>query len=264
VNSTGGLATDGPIKTLNYALNSGFRAEGGYRFEAGWDAAFTYTYFQTGGSALVVAGPGQVLLPTMTRPGLTDNATSADASASINYSVYDMVLGKRFAIDDHFAIRGFGGFRFAEINQRFNTLYNGLDANLATVSSPSRFSGFGPMIGGEAILSVWHGFHAYARASGGLISGTSHNTQVEMNDGGATAYVNAKYDVRKVVPVSTIAIGGGWQYRTVSIRAGYEITQWYGLGERTRFVDDVGQGKINPQSTNLSLEGLFLQFGMTF
>ncbi|MCE9567613.1 MAG: hypothetical protein K8U57_36900 [Planctomycetes bacterium] len=264
VNSTGGLATAGPIQTLSYAQSSGVRAEGGYRFSAGWDVAFGYTYFLTDGNALTNAGPGQVLLPTLTRPGLTDNATSALASANLNYNLYDMMIGKRFAIDDHFAIRGFAGFRFAQINQRFSTLYNGLDANLAVVNSQSRFNGFGPMIGGEAILNFCRGFHGYARASGGLITGTSHNTLQETNDGGATIYANTQYNVRQVVPVSTIAIGGGWQYRTVSIRAGYEITQWFGLAEPTRFVDDVGQGKINTRSTNLSLEGFFIQFGLTF
>jgi len=264
VNATGGLATAGPIQTLNYDLGSGVRAEGGYRFKAGWDASFAYTYFQTDGRDLIVAGPGQVLLPTLTRPGLTDNATSATAFASLNYNLYDMFVGKRFAIDDHFAIRGFAGFRFAQINQRFDTVYNGLDANLAAVNTASRFNGFGPMIGGEAILSVWHGFHGYARASGGLLTGTSDNPQLETNDGGATVYVNTQNNIRKIVPVSSIAIGGGWQYRTVSIRAGYEITQWFGLSEPARFVDDVGQGKLSTRPSNLSLEGFFIQFGLAF
>ncbi len=264
VNATGGLATDGPIKTLSYNLGNGLRAEGGYHFATSWDTAFVYTYFQANGTAGVVAGAGQVLLPTLTRPGLTDNATSATAAANLNYNLYDMVVGKRLAFDDHFAVRGFAGFRFADIHQTFNTLYNGLDAQLAVVNSGSRFQGFGPLIGGEAILSACRGFHGYARASGGLITGRSQNCQMETNDAGATVYTDTHYSVQKVVPVASIAIGGGWQYRTVSIRAGYEVTQWFGLTEPTRFVDDVGQGKINTRPSNLSLEGFFLQFGLTF
>ncbi|MBA4187873.1 MAG: hypothetical protein C0467_07630 [Planctomycetaceae bacterium] len=264
VNSTGGLATVGPIRSLSYDLASGFRVEGGYHFDTGWDAAFAYTYLQADGGSSAAAAPGQVLLPTLTRPGLTDNALTALAEANLNYSLYDMVIGKRLALDNHFAVRAFGGFRFAEINQRFNTLYNGLDAQLAAVNTSSRYSGFGPIVGGEAILTACRGFHGYARASGGLLTGRSRNSLLETNSAGATTYVDSDNNVRKVVPVASIAIGGGWQYRTVSIRAGYEVTQWFGLTEPTRYVDDVGQGKISTRPSNLSLEGFFIQFGLTF
>jgi len=264
VNANGGLATNGPIQTLSYGEGSGFRVEGGYHFKTNWDVAFAYTYLQADGTSGVVASGAQVILPTLTRPGLIDNATSATAEATLNYNLYDMVAGKRIALDENFAFRGFAGFRFAQINQQFNTLYNGLDAQLAAVNIRSRFNGFGPLIGGEAILSGWHRFHGYARASGGLIAGRSLNPIVETNNSGATSYVNTQNDVRKVVPVASIAIGGGWQFRTVSIRAGYEVTQWFGLSEPARFVDDVGQGKISTRPSNLSLEGFFIQFGLTF
>jgi hypothetical protein len=132
------------------------------------------------------------------------------------------------------------------------------------VNTQSRFSGFGPIVGAEAVLQTWGGFHGYARATGGLIAGRSKNALVETNDAGNTLYANPTYDVDKIVPVASIAIGGGWQYRTISIRAGYEITQWYGLTQPVRFVDDVGQGKISTRPANLSLNGLFLQLGLAF
>jgi hypothetical protein len=264
LNSTPGMATAGPIESLKYNLGSGFRVEGGYRFGTGWDAGFAYTYFNSGGGASVVAGPGQVVLPTMTRPGLTDTALAASAGANLNYNLYDVLFGKRIAFDDHFAVRAFGGFRFADITQRFSGFYDGLDARSAAVNTGSSFRGFGPLVGGEAVIGGWHGFHLYTRATAGLITGQSQNCVTETNDAGATVYVDTRYGVRKVVPVTSLAIGGGWQYRTFSIRAGYEVTNWFGLTEPVRFVDDVSQGKFLTRPSNFSLDGFFIQLGLTF
>lgn len=264
VNAGGGLATVGQAQTSNYDLGNGLRAELGYRFEGGWDASFAYTYLQANGNDAVTAAPGQVLLTTLTRPGLTDNVTSATAAASLNFSLYDMTAGKRFTLDDNFAVRGFAGLRFADVKQQFDTTYDGLDARMAAVNNLSRFRGFGPIVGGEAILSGPRGFHGYARASGGLLTGRSTNSVFETNDAGATVYVNSQYNVRKIVPVASVAVGGGWQYRTVSVRAGYEIAQLFGVTEPMRFIDDVGQGKLSTRPSNLSLEGFFVQFGLTF
>jgi hypothetical protein len=124
--------------------------------------------------------------------------------------------------------------------------------------------GFGPVIGGEGTLAACGGFHIYGRALAGLMSGNSMNTLIETNDNGATTYLNTRYDVRKVIPFGSLAIGGGWQYRTIAVRAGYEVQYWQGIFERPRFVDDVGQGKVITRPANLSLEGLFLQVSVIF
>jgi hypothetical protein len=261
---TRGLATVGPVESLKSALGSGFRAELGYRFASGWEAGVAYTLLNSGGNRTLAAGPGGVLYTTITRPGLTDTALFAAASNQLNYNLYDLVVGRRWAIDEHFAVRAFGGVRYADIGRRMTAVFDGLDANLAAVRTRSGFDGFGPLIGAEATVSGWGGLHLYTRASGGLITGRSTNRLLETNNADGTVYVDTRYDVRKVVPVASLAIGGGWQYRTVSIRAGYEITHWSGFGEPLRFVDDLGQGKIVTRPSALSLEGFFFQLGVSF
>jgi hypothetical protein len=261
---TPGLATVGPIESLKSALASGFRAEAGFRFASGWEAGFAYTLVNSGGSRTLAAPTGSVLYPTITRPGLTDTVLFAAASNDLNYNLYDLLVGKRWKLDDHFGLRAFGGVRFADIGRRMTAVFDGLDANLAAVRTRSGFDGFGPLIGAEATLYGWGGFHLYTRATGGLITGRSTNRLLETNNADATVYANTGYDVRKVVPVASLAIGGGWQYRTVSIRTGYEITHWSGFGEPVRFVDDIGQGKIVTRPSALSLEGFFFQVGVAF
>ena len=264
-NANPGLGTVGPIESLKYDTGTGFRVEVGRHWGEGkWDSAFAYTYFNGNGDASAAAGLNQVLLPTLTRPGLTDRALSALVNADLDYQLYDIIVGRRMMVDENFALRWLGGVRFADVRQIFNTFYDGLDARRAAVVTRSRFQGFGPLVGAEAVLGGWRGFHLYARASGGLLTGNSTNRLIETNDNGATTYIDTRHDVRKVVPMGTIAVGGGWQYRTFWVRGGYEVSHWQGIFERPRFVDDVSQGKVITRPGNLTLEGLFIQVGVNF
>lgn len=275
--SGNGLSTTGPIESAKYQLGSGVRAGIGYVFDGGkWEGAFQYTYLTAGADSTVFASPlaanpaantvpGTVtLLPTLTRPGLTDQALTATATADLDYQVFDMLAGRRFVIADNLAVRALAGFRFSDIRQTFNAFYDGADARRAAVKTRSRFQGFGPTVGAEGTLTAAYGFHLYARGQFGLLSGRATNQVLETNDNGATTYANVRNDIQKEVPFGTLALGLGWQYRTISLRAGYEVTHWQGIFDRPRFVDDVGQGKIINRPSNLSLEGLFMQVSVIY
>jgi hypothetical protein len=210
------------------------------------------------------APPGGVLLPTLTRPGLTDTVAFAGADANLQYNVYDAMVARRFAVDEHLALRMLGGMRFADIRQSFNAYYDGIDALQASVRTQSNFQGFGPIVGGEAVWAGWRGFNLYAKASGGMLTGTSSNPLLEGNGNGRAVFANTSYDVRTVVPFTSVGVGGGWQYRTFSVRAGYEITNYFGLINQPRFTDDVSNGKFVPTTGNFSLEGLFVQATVQF
>ncbi|MDY3553886.1 Lpg1974 family pore-forming outer membrane protein [Gemmata sp. JC717] len=272
-----GLATTGPIDSLKYQLGSGIRAGLGYVFDGGkWEATFQYTYQTAGGDSTVFApaaaanpaantvSSSAVLFPTLTRPGLTDRALSATATADLDYQLFDMVAGRRFVVSDNLAVRALAGFRFADIRQTFNAFYDGADARKAAVKTRSRFEGFGPTLGAEGTLAAEYGFHLYARGQFGFLSGRSTNQVLETNDSGATTYVNVRNDTQREVPFGTVALGLGWQYRTIALRAGYEVTHWQDIFSRPRFTDDVGQGKVINRPSSLSLEGLFIQASVIY
>jgi len=260
-----GLVPSGQIQSLNYDTQPGLRGEIGHRFSGtGWEAYFGYTYFHSSAADSFSAPAGQVLFPTLTKPGLVNSATFAVANASFEYNAYDMMLGKRFAVDDHFAVRLCGGLRFASVRQSMTAFYDGLDARAAQVSTQSNFQGFGPLFGAEGVWVGWKGFHLYGRLNAGLLTGQSDNPYLETNNAGQTTYANTNYSIRKVVPVSGMAVGAGWQYRTVTIRAGYEITNYWNVIDQVRFTDDVSVGKLVTRTSNLSLEGLFVQIGLAF
>ena len=64
--------------------------------------------------------------------------------------------------------------------------------------------------------------------------------------------------------MASASVGLGWQYRTVTARVGYEITNYWNVVDQPRFVDDVGVGKLVTRPSNVSLEGLFVQLGVAF
>ena len=263
--TAGGLITNGPVQSLNYELRTGVRAELGYRFgHSHWEALAGYTYFRSNAFDSGFAGPGQALLPTLTRPGLIDTVSFAAADANLVYNVYDAMVARRFAVGEHVGLRMLGGLRFANIQQSFNAYYDGIDAQQAQVRLGSQFQGFGPVVGGEAVWAGWNGFHLYAKANGGVLTGNAENPVNEANGNGRAVFANTTYDIQKTVPFTTVGVGGGWQYRTFSLRAGYEITHWFGLIDQPRFTDDVGRGRFVPTPANLSLEGLFVQAGVAY
>lgn len=258
-------ATVGTVESLNYELRSGVRPSLGYRIgETRWDVLAEYTYFRSSAGRDVPSLPTGVLYPTVTRPGFIDEASYAHAYASIEYNTFDAVIGRRFCVDDHLGIRMFGGFRWATIRQDEVVQFDGIDAQISYTQSKSSFDGFGPILGGEVVWAGWKGFHLYARASGGLLTGQTKNPLVELNNLGGSTYVNLDYDSHKVVPVAGVGIGGGWQYRMFSLRVGYEITNYIGLIDQPRFTDDVSRGNMSVRTGSLSLEGLFAQFGFSF
>lgn len=263
--TAGGLLTNGPVRSLNYELRTGVRAEVGYRLgHSHWEMLAGYTYFRSNAFDSFFPGPGQAILPTLTRPGLTDTVAFAAADANIVYNVYDALVARRFVVGEHVALRMLGGMRFANIQQSFNAYYDGIDAQQAQIRLGSQFQGFGPVVGGEAVWAGVNGFHLYAKANGGVLTGNAENPNHEANGNGRAVFSNTTYDIQKTVPFTTVGVGGGWQYRTFSLRAGYEITHWFGLIDQPRFTDDVGRGRFVPTTANLSLEGLFVQAAVAY
>jgi hypothetical protein len=254
----------GQTESLNFDRNSGVRAAVGYRLPENWDATFAYTYFRSSAEGATAAPPGGILYPTLTRPGFVDSAIVGSANAGYLQNLYDAEFGRRFELGETCSARVFGGFRFADIKTDFSASYDGRDAAGSLVSTRNEFQGFGPMVGAEGAISVWRKFQIYARASGGLLTGSSTAGLTETNQNGQSVYASYDSTTRKVVPTCTVGIGAGWQAGRLSVRAGYEITYWGSLIDTTRLSSDFSPGKTTTTSESLSLEGFFFRLGWEF
>jgi Legionella pneumophila major outer membrane protein precursor len=254
----------GNTESLNFDLNSGVRVTGGVRLPAGWDAAFTYMYFRSSAEGSAAAPAGGILYPTLTRPGFVDSALVGSATAGVLLNVYDAEFGRRFELGESCSARIYAGFRFADVNQDFNAYYDGLDAAGSTVTTSNVFRGFGPIVGAEGSVGVGHNFSLYARASGGLLTGTSTFNLLETNQHGQSVYAAYESRIRKVVPVAGVGIGAGWRAGRLSIQGGYEITYWGSIVDSPRLSSDFSPGKTTTTTESLSLEGFFVRVGWQF
>lgn len=263
--STVGAIADGPLDRLRYQQRSGVRAGIGYRFaETGLDATFAYTYLRSSATGSSVAPTGGALYPTLTRPGVIDTALTAAADSGLDYNVYDVEVGKRIHRGEHVTVRVFGGARFASVHQNFDVRYNGRDAINAIVRTKNNFDGFGPTIGADMSAVVYRGFHLYSRASGGLLTGDLQATTSESNQNGQVGLGGIDGTSRRVVPVAHVGIGGGWSSGRITLRAGYEITNYFGLIEAPRFSSEFAPGRTTTRSEDFSLEGLVVTVGLSY
>jgi hypothetical protein len=264
VDSSDNLVPAGYVQALNYQPHPGLRAGFLYQpFGHCWDVGFTYTYFHSSDSFVIAAPAGGLLYPTLTRAGLTNEATTAGASASLAINVFDLEFGRRWADEDS-QVRVYGGLRGGTVRERLSARYDGRDADGAEVSLRSFFEGVGPLVGAEAVGGLGGGFGVYGRANAALLTGRVRAPFTETNNGGATVYADLRDRFALTVPVVTVGIGVSYQYHGVFLRAGYEVTNWFGLFERPAFVDDFAEGKFLRQSTNLGLDGVFVQAGLSF
>lgn len=259
------LVPTGTVQSLNYTASPGVRATLAYVIPGlGWDVGVSYTYFTATDEFGVVAPGTGLLYPTLTRAGLTNEADSAVARARLTLNVYDVTAGRTFVVDEACHMRLFGGLRLATVRQDVTAVYLGRDADVAGVDVASHFDGVGPLFGAQAALGMGGGFGLFGRATGGLLTGTMRSPFVESNNGGATLYADLHDRFALTVPVVTLGVGIGYEFRGVFVRAGYEVTNYFGLSERPVFVDDFAEGKFVRQRANLALDGFFLQLGLAF
>jgi hypothetical protein len=250
---------------VDWETESGVRIGGGYQWAGdGWGVAAYYTYLHSSAIDTVGRPTGGTLFATLTHPGGIDQIGTATATAGINYNVLDVEVGRCFVLGDNFWLRAFGGGRFAWIEQNLDAYYNGVDANFAAVHSPVDFEGGGFRVGAEGKWKGRWGLSLYARASGSLLSGDVRTRLTQTNNSGATTTVDVVDNFQKIIPVADMGMGVEWDYRNVQVRVGYEMTNWFDLIDSPDFTDDVGAGHAGRRTSDLSLEGLAVQVGMSF
>jgi hypothetical protein len=256
---------NGSIESVDWASQSGFRVGAAYEMENGWQWGLQYTYFHSQGMAAYSVPSGGSLYATMARGGGIDDVTYASADSNINYQVFDIVAAKNIKWTDVDLLVN-AGVRTAFIDQTLNALYNGgsVGATNAIVSSPVYFRGAGLTLGGEGTYHIYKGFGLYARAQGSLLSGETHNLLTETNDNGSVPVVVVSEKHENIIPVAELGMGFSWEYEHVFIKVGYELTDWFGLINSPAFTDSTNIGLPTRRTSDLTLEALAVQLGVTF
>jgi hypothetical protein len=132
---------------LDYDTDSGARVGLGRRTARGWELGVEYQTYETDDYMSVDQPVGGRLWGTRLHPDsvvAASGATNATASASLDYDVVDLTIGRRFLLDDceNIQLTLLGGFRYAVIDQGLGIQYvDAVNARTADVTHITRLDG---------------------------------------------------------------------------------------------------------------------------
>ncbi len=257
---TGLVFGDGQVHNLDFDRDAGFRATVGYRTKAQWAVRVAYTSLTTDGTAYAERpeGIGQ-LFATRSQPDGAQESNTAKAAGAVDYQLFDL-FAERPMFQSRLALFSvFGGFRWIDFAQDFHYDYDGRDFTNGRIIDETRMDGFGLRMGGEGHWRWANGFSIFGNLAGGLTYGRYKTHFLEDNLDQNVLIVDARDRFEQAVASMEARAGIAWAWNAVTLRAGYEMINWFNLAERAAFVDDVQEATYVPLAQDVLLEGLFLQ-----
>lgn len=264
------LAVSGDIASLDYDDADSLRIGLTYRPpNTAWDITASRISFTTEAEQSVVEPTNGFLFSTITHPFQNESALSADASTKLDFSTIDIELGHTFKVGKNLGLRLFGGLHFSDIDQKMAVNYDGRDFNNSTVNIENSFRGFGPRIGSEIKLNLGNDLSIFSKGAASLLLGDLDTTYQETDNNGADVVARVSEDRdHHIVPGMELTLGLNWKPQIAknsyfNFSLGYEYQYWFNVANSIRFVDSDSPGTFTQTSDDLSLQGLFMQFGIS-
>ena len=256
---------DGPVLALNYEFRPGFRVGVGMNWCTDWQAGVFYTNFYSKDQAHTnTIDSDQMLLATRLRPGLIVAVDRADATASINFNLYDLEIGRALPVGEGMTLHLFSGVRFVNFQQETTVQYDGLDAIGARSFQRQEVDGFGLRLGGQWDMNLGWNFSFFTRAAGSLLTCQNKTTVLETTDLGSTILTNWQDSSRRIVTVAELALGLSYETHCFKASVGYQLIQWFGLVDVQDFVSDMQFGNTVRRTADLGFDGLMVQLLFTY
>ena len=142
------------------------------------------------------------------------------------------------------------------MNRQLDVRYDGRDFVNALVSKQSQMHGAGLRMGTEASWLIAHGFHFVGSVSGGLLFSETTTDYFETNFDDTVTLVDVSHGQDGSTPFLECSAGFGWQRNGFSVLVGYELQNWFGLHDRSMFVDDIHEATFANISEDILLSGL--------
>jgi len=242
--------TPGTVESLDYERDNGVRVGLGYRFESQWDVTWNYTYFQASAAGAVDQAENPNLSLIATRSYLDTTFASVAAQADLDYNVHDIEAGRRLVCNSSTAVRLFGGFRWARIDQSESQQYTYEDSlgdtSTGDIRGRSELDAYGIRLGAETQWDTRWGLGLFGRLAGSVLVGNFDVRQQEVDEIELTImdFVGEYY---QAVPAIDAAAGAAWTCGAWHVAGGYEMTSWFNLAA------------IERASYDLILDGFFLR-----
>lgn len=250
----------GQVRHATFDTDSGYRLRLGTQTRTGWNISFGYTDFNSAAQGGIVRPPGiGQLFATQSHPDGNEEAEIALAFGDLDYHVFDLVVDRSIHQGTFSDIRVFGGVRWANIEQNMRVNYDGRDFVLAEVLKQSDVEGAGLRMGTESTWRMAGGFKMYGQLSGGILLSELNTLHQETNFAGADVLVNISDGRDRAIPFLDVSAAIGWDSDFASILVGYEMENWFGLHDRSMFVDDIHEATFATISEDILLSGLFVR-----
>ncbi len=276
VDSNADTDPQGTLKDIEPDYNRGGRVGLNYDLGSGTDIGVKFTRITSYDTASAVQPSGGRLWGTWLHPDSvidTDAATSATASYDFEYSVVDLGVGQWVDIGKRFGLRIEAGLRYAEMDQKLKITY--IDSPLsrrADITNKNDFSGWGPRVGLGLDWRAGWGFNIFSSVAGSVLVG---NVDLALREddttGSGTTIPGSIADTihNRVVPVIETRAGIGYAYRlkngsSFGAKAGYEWQNWYNMVTAKRFSDDLDDQNMTTDTTDVGLDGFFLEGFINF
>jgi hypothetical protein len=231
--------TPDPLVTdsLDLARSSGVRAGIGYRFATGWDLTLSYTNFSTANETSVTQNASGTWELVATRSLFnTIPMNSVEADGSLRLNVVDVEANWRSLLNDTVGFRAFAGFRWAEIDQKFNNTYqytSGITPVTGTVRFPSEMNAEGIRFGAEFEWRTCCGLRIFGRGAQSILVADFHMRHFESNTLHGVV-LDLPVNTTQIVPVLEAAAGLAWSRGPWEISGGYEMSNWFNMADLER------------------------------
>jgi hypothetical protein len=220
-----------------------------------WNIETNWTYIRinndsgknlSGGIMLPFWLPPNFSIGTSEIEGYKNISSSARLTGSIN--TLDLKLGKPYHVSRYVILNPYLGIRIARINQDYTSRNGGLfyvrggNGVLNLIAeNKNDFEGIGPRLGMDTEWHFCNGWHIFAKASSSLLY--SHFDIYQELTYDKNTFYQLKHDFYTNSPNMEIILGLSWSHLfsknkyMISIKAAYEMHQWWEQNRLRRFFD---------------------------
>lgn len=257
---------EGTIHELVFDTDSGFQASMGYLTEDGWKIGFRYTNFRTDESDSLIRAPGETLFSTRSHPKFNEESITADVDSLFDMNVFDFEVRGPIVLSERASLNVFGGIRWADVDQQFNTIYDGFDFVNGEINNLHSMDAVGLRLGGEGTWTLLKGLYLFGGAETSLMYG-SHETSLRETDdinGVRDVLVNVSDQYQQAITSLSTTVGLGLNAKDYEFRIGYEFNVWYNLADRLVFLDDTHEAIFSHSNHDIVLDGFFTRMSVKF
>jgi hypothetical protein len=253
----------------------------GYDFGSGMEIGVRFAGLKSHDNESVTRSTGEDLWGIWLHANsVIDDNDVTTAKARYDFEHYAIDLGARQKLDlgQRLGLSLEAGLRYASMNQDIHIYYEQevtpLLRRSADISNENDFSGWGPRLGAGLDWRVGYGFKVFGSVAGSLLMGDFDLSYRELDlPVGATTptrRVDIKQGIRnRVIPVVETKVGVGYAYQlqngwAFGANAGYEWQNWFNMVTAQRFSDDVDGQIMSTDTTDIGLDGFFLEAFVNF